>query len=167
MRMEIHVGYDFEAFKQYYEALWGKLGETEKYYVKQDPSHLIVMTEENTIIGDIIWHKSSTREHIPGNPRDVEDTEIILKLLGKHCEFVELHELWLMKEHRGKGYGKKLLDFFEAFMRTQGFKTVIYYAYHTAAIAICRTRGYDEACCREMQGIEGSHEKMHVFCISL
>lgn len=165
--MSIQVGSNFDEFKQYYKALWGELGEAEEYYIKQNPSHLIVMRENHRIIGDIIWHESNTEEHWPGNPRDKEDTEILYKLLGNPCNFVELHEVWLTKEHRGKGYGKKFFTFFEEFMRKQGFETVVYYAYHPAAIAICRERGYNEACCLELEGIEGNREMMHVFHIAL
>jgi GNAT superfamily N-acetyltransferase len=165
--MEIQVGCDFNEFKQYYETLWGNLGNTEEYWVKCNPSHLIVLKEHNKIIGDIIWHESNTEEHKPGDPRGEEDRKILLRLLGGLKEFVELHEVWLRKEHRGKGYGKELFIFFEQYMREQGFKTVVYYAYNPAAIAICRKRGYDEACCLEIEGIEGKREKMHVFYMAL
>lgn len=165
--MEIQIGCNFDVFKQYYETLWDELGEAEAFYIKQNPSHLIVMKENERIIGNIIWHKSSTEEHKLGDPRDAEDKEILLRLLGGHQEFIELHEVWITKEYRGKGYGKNLFDFFEQFMREQGFKTVVYYAYNPAAIAICRQRGYDEACCLESDGIEGNREVMHLFRISL
>lgn len=165
--MKIQVGCDFNEFKQYYETLWGKLGETEEYWIRQNPSHLIVMREHHHIIGHIIWHESDTEEHKPGDPRDKEDTEILNKFLGNPCEFVELHEIWLTKEHRGKGYGKKFFTFFEEFMQKQGFETVVVYAYHPAAIAICRKRGFNEVCCLETEGIEGNRETMHVFRIAL
>ncbi|MFW9831134.1 MAG: GNAT family N-acetyltransferase [Candidatus Thorarchaeota archaeon] len=165
--MKIQVGCNFETFKQYYEALWGTLGETEADYIQQNPAHLIIIKENEHIIGDMIWHESNTQEHKPGNPRSKEDSAILLRLLGDHQEFIELHEVWLRKEYRGKGYGKKMFAFFEQFIRQQGFKTAIYYAYNPAAIAICRHRKYREAGCIEIEGIEGNREAMHVFHIAL
>lgn len=165
--MKIQVGCDFDEFQQYYETLWGTLGNTEEYWVRCNPSHLIVMKEHKKIIGDIIWHESTTEEHKPGDPRDEQDKKILLQLLGGPGEFVELHEVWLMKEYRGKGYGNHFFTFFEQYMREQGVKTIVYYAYNPAALAICRKHQYDEACCLEIKGIEGRIEKMHVFCKAL
>lgn len=165
--MEIQIGCNFGEFKQYYEALWGKLGETEEYWIKQNPSHLIVLKEKNEIIGDAIWHESTTREHKPGDSREIEDQRILLELLGSHCAFVELHEVWIRKEYRGKGYGKKLFSFFEEFMRNNKYTTIIYYAYNPAALAICRKRGYREQSGLRMKGIEGNIESMYVLCKAL
>ncbi len=165
--MEIQIGCDFNEFKRYYEALWGKLGEAEEYWIKQNSSHLVVLRENNRIIGDAIWHESSTKEHKPGDSRDIEDQKILLELLGGHCNFVELHEVWITKEYRGKGYGMRLFAFFEEFMRKKKYTTIIYYAYNPAALAICRKRGYREQMGLRMKGIEGTIESMHVFCISL
>ncbi|MFX1563205.1 MAG: GNAT family N-acetyltransferase [Promethearchaeota archaeon] len=165
--MKIQVGCDFSEFKQYYEAILNKLGETEEFIVKQDPSHLIVWREKNKVIGHVIWHESNTEEHRSGDPRDKGDYEILVKLVGGKKDFVELHEVWLTKNHRGKGYGKALFEFFEKFMKQKGFKDIIYYAYNPAAIAICRNRKYPEACCIEERGLEGNIETMHVFHIAL
>jgi len=49
-----------------------------------------------------------------------------------------------MKEYRGKGYGKKFFAFFEEFMRKKDYDSIIYYAFHPAALTICRQRGYKE-----------------------
>jgi len=107
-----------EEFKEYYktngfagEQGTGELGITEEKIVTQDPAHLIVWRENNKIIGDAIWHETSTDEHRKEVPRDEEDREILEKLLGGKKDFVELHEVWLMKEYRGRGYGKKFFDF--------------------------------------------------------
>jgi hypothetical protein len=40
------------------------------------------------------------------SPRDKEDTQALKKLLGGKKDFVELHEIWLIKEYRGRGYGE-------------------------------------------------------------
>ncbi len=135
--------------------------------VKENPSYLIIWRENDQIIGHAIWHEASTEEHRPGDPRDHDDQEILEELLGEKSDLVELHEIWLTKKHRGKGYGKAFFAFFEDFMRQQGHRNIIYYAYHPAAIAICRTRGYKEASGLEMKGLEGNIETMYVFHMTL
>ena len=79
------------------------------------------------------------------------------KLLRGKKRLVELHEVWLMKEYRGKGYGKEFSAFFEELIRNKGYDGVIYYADHPAAIAIYRQRGYGEECWTE--------KDWYVFCI--
>ena len=100
--------------------------------------------ENNEIIGHAIWHETNTEEHRKGDPRDEEDREILKKLLGGKKDFVELHEVWLIEKHRGKGYGKRFFEFFEEFTRNKGYNSIVFYAFHPAAIAICRQRGYKE-----------------------
>ena len=149
--MKFVVGCDLEEFKEYYkkngyegELGTGELGITEEKIVTQDPSHLIVWRENNKVIGHAIWHETNTEEHRKGDSRDKEDREILERFLGGKKDFVELHEVWLIKEHRGRGYGKKFFDFFEEFIRKRGFHSIVYYAFHPAAIAICRQHGYKE-----------------------
>ena len=149
--VEFVVGCDLEEFKEYYkrngyvgELGTGELGITEEKIVTQEPSHLIVWRENDKIIGHAIWHETNTEEHRKGDPRDKEDREILRNLLGEKRDFVELHEIWLMKEYRGKGYGKKFFAFFEEFMRKKDYDSIIYYAFHPAALTICRQRGYKE-----------------------
>jgi GNAT superfamily N-acetyltransferase len=125
MDLKIVVGCELEEFKEYYktngfagEQGIGELGITEEKIISQDPAHLIVWRENNEIIGDAIWHETGTEEHRKGDPRDREDREMLRKLCGgKKENIVELHEIWLKKEHRGKGYGKKFFEFFEEFIR--------------------------------------------------
>lgn len=163
--MSLQVGCDFNQFKQYYEAIFEKLGETEQHLVIENPTHLIIWREDDQIIGHAIWHESSTEEHRPGDPRDQDDQEILEELLGKKSKLIELHEVWLTKKYRGRGYGKAFFAFFEEFTRQQGFRNIIYYAYHPAALAICRKRGYKEISGLKMRGIEGNWETMSVFLL--
>jgi GNAT superfamily N-acetyltransferase len=150
--MKFVVGCDLEEFKEYYkrngfagEQGTGELGITEEKIVRQDPAHVIVWRENNEIIGDAIWHETSTDEHREGDPRDREDRETLRKLCGgKKGNIVELHEIWLTRQYRGKGYGKRFFDFFEEFIRNKGYDSIIFYAFHPAAITICRKRGYKE-----------------------
>lgn len=150
--MRFVVGCDLEEFKEYYrrngfagEQGTGELGITEERIVTQDPTHLIVWREYNKITGDAIWHESSTDEHRRGDPRDREDRETLRKLCGgRKDNIVELHEIWLMKEYRGKGHGREFFEFFEEFVRKKGYDSFVYYADHPAALAICRKRGYQE-----------------------
>ena len=102
------------------------------------------MIEDNTLLGWAIWHESNTREHSPGYPRDAEDVKILEDLANGSNEIIELHELWLKKDHRGKGYGNQFFDFFENFVLERGFSRIIYYAFNDSAINLCRKRGYKE-----------------------
>jgi GNAT superfamily N-acetyltransferase len=169
--MRIVLGCDLEEFKRYYKRLaldkeWqGAFGFTEELDTSWDkilvknPSLLMAWREDDEIIGHAIWHETSTEEHRTGDPRDKEDTLILRSLLGgKRDNIVELHEIWLRKEYRGKGYGKSFFEFFEPFIRNKGYDAIVYYADHPAAIAICRKRGYTEGVLEK--------EKWHVFCLA-
>ena len=150
--MRFVVGCGLDEFKEYYktngfagEQGTGELGITEEEIVTQDPAHVIVWRENNEIIGDAIWHETSTDEHRKGDPRDREYREILSKICGgKKDNIVELHEIWLRKKYRGKGYGKRFFEFFEEFIGKKGYDSIVYYADHPAALAICRKRGYTE-----------------------
>lgn len=169
--LRIVVGCDIEEFKTYYRKLaedkeWQRtfgfteeLGTSWERVLVENPSLLIVMREDGEIIGHLIWHESNTEEHWEGDPRDEEDRKVLKELLGGKREFVELHEIWLRQKYRGKGYGKKTFEFFEAFLRKKGYHSIIYYADHPAALATCRKRGYREGFMEK--------GKWYVFCLSL
>lgn len=143
--MRFVVGCDFEEFKRYSKRDGVRADlEVLKILLPKDSSCLIVWKENNEIIGHAIWHETNTEEHRKGDPRDKEDREILKKLLGGKKDFVELHEVWLIEKHRGKGYGKRFFEFFEEFTRNKGYNSIVFYAFHPAAIAICRQRGYKE-----------------------
>ncbi|NIO37277.1 GNAT family N-acetyltransferase [Candidatus Bathyarchaeota archaeon] len=169
--MRIVVGCDLEEFKTYYKRLaldkeWqGTFGFTEELdtswerVLVKNPSLLLVLRENDEIIGHAIWHETSTDEHRERDPRDKEDREILRKICGgKKDNIVELHEVWLRKKHRGKGYGKRFFGLFEDFIRKKGYNSIVYYADHPAAIAICRNRGWKEGFLLK--------EKWYVFCLS-
>lgn len=174
--MRIDVGCDLEEYKRYYKTLddlynyfrtlgltdvtFGELGSTEEDIIKRNPSHLIVWRENNIIIGHAVWHETSTDEHREGDARDREDREVLRELCGgKKDNIVELHEIWLRKKYKGKGYGKSFFEFFEEFIRKKGYDSIVYYADHPAAIAICRKRGWNEGLLAK--------ENWRVFCIFL
>ena len=149
--MEIIVGYDFKKkgytlneLRREFRENFDDLYDTEEEIVKDDPSHLIVMSEDKIILGWAIWHESNTREHSEGNPRDDEDIKILEDLANGRQEIIELHELWLKEAHRGKGYGKQFFEFFEKFIITRGYNKIVYYADNASAIGISRKRGYKE-----------------------
>jgi GNAT superfamily N-acetyltransferase len=144
-------------------------GELEKLkgYLDSKLFNLIVFRENHEIIGHAIWHETNTEEHRKGIPRDKEDKEILHRFFGGKKDFVELHELWLTTEHRGKGYGKLFFNFFEGCMRDKGYDSVIYYAFDPAAVAICRKRGYKEAYGVKEAGPYGNIETMYVFYLQL
>lgn len=62
--------------------------------------------------------------------------------------FVVGYELDEFKEYwSGNGYdghGEEFFRFFEAFMKSKGYDDIVFYACHTAALAICRKREYKE-----------------------
>ena len=150
--MEFIVGYNYKNKNQTLDEIrkeilpeFDELDNTEEQIVDRDPSHLIVMFENNQIIGWAIWHESNTREHQKGAPRNEEDIKILETLSNGQCEVIELHELWLKKAHRGKGYGKQFFDFFEDFITSKGYNKLVYYTDNASAISICRKRGYKES----------------------
>jgi GNAT superfamily N-acetyltransferase len=169
--MRIVVGCDLDEFKRYYMELardkeWqGPFGFTEEIganwerVLVENPSLLLVFRDNDKIIGHAIWHETSIDEHRKGDLRDRDDREILKKLCsGKRGSMIELHELWLRKKHRRKGYGKRVFEFFEDFIRKKKYDCIVYYADHPAAIAICRKRGWREGFLAE--------QNWHVFCRS-
>ena len=141
------------------DTIAGRLGATEEYWIKKDASHLIIWKEDNEIIGHAIWHETGTNEHKKGDPRDEEDREALRRLVGrKKDDIIELHEVWLKKKYRGKGYGRKFFEFFEQFVRNKGYNSIVYYTDHPTATKICRSRGYSEGFLKK--------ENWLVFCIS-
>lgn len=160
--LDFFVGvYSIEEFKKYYSTLLDirdyyvsrgrrrsgdfELGKDEEQYVERDPSHLIVWSNGAEIVGHCIWHETSTEEMSPGNPRDDDDRAGLMQLLGgKRDNLVELHEVWLRTEHRGKGFGEQFFDFFEDYVAVVGFDGIVYYTDNEAAVALCRKRGYKE-----------------------
>jgi GNAT superfamily N-acetyltransferase len=151
--MEITVGHPLnQRFLKYYMSARGEMGSTEEGIVKESPEHLIVWEDDDEILGHAIWHSSDTESHPDGSRREEDDREVLLELLGGPAAFVELHEIWLLEEHRGKGYGEAFLDLFEDMMTEKGFRHIVYYADHPAALAICRRRGYREAHGVELDG---------------
>jgi GNAT superfamily N-acetyltransferase len=169
--MRIVVGCDLEEFKRYYTELardkeWqGTFGFTEELdtgwerVLVENPSLLLVFRDNDKIIGHAIWHETGTDEHRKGDPRDRDDREILKKLCSeKRGSMIELHELWLRKKHRGKGYGKRFFEFFEDFIKKKQYDFIVYYADHPAAITICRKRGWREGFL--------TGKNWHVFCRS-
>jgi len=169
--MKFVIGCDFQEFAKYLAKIgqYTAQGELEKLkiYLDNDLFNLIVFRENDEIIGHAIWHETNTEEHRKGDPRDKEDKEILYRFLGQRKNFVELHELWLTKEHRGKGYGKQFFDFFEKYIRDKGYDSLVFYAFHPAAIAICRKRGYREAYGITETGPYGEIETCYVFYLQL
>ena len=165
------VGCNFDEFKRYLRriGLYTEEGELLKLetLLMNKLLNLIVWRENGEIIGHAIWHETNTEEHRKGDPRDEEDRDALRKLLGGKKDFVELHEVWLVEEHRGKGYGKKFFEFFEEFIRDRGYNSIIYYVYHPAAVTICRQRGYQEVYGIEETGPKGEIETCYVFYLSL
>ncbi len=160
--LEFIVGYDFEQFEEYYiglndlhtfyrtrglrESKINELRNDERGHIESDPDHLIVWMDQDQIVGHTIWHETSTDEMTAGDPRDEDDREALRKLFGgKRGNLVELHEVWLRTEHRGKRYGHRFLTFFERFVRERGFDGIVYYTDDIAGIVLCRGRGYNEA----------------------
>ena len=160
------VGYDLRKFKRYYNTLglpWGSLEHSiDPKLLEKDPSMIIAWKENDHVIGHAIWHVSNTEEHRAGSRRDEDDRRLLTRLLGQRKEFVELHEVWLRREHRGHGYGKRFFEFFENFAKSMGFDTIVYYADDPAALGLCRKRGYRQASDAQSDG-----RPMSVLCLFL
>ena len=139
------VGCGLEEFREYLNRS-GYDGHVDYYekLIAKDPARLIVWRENDRIVGHAVWHESTCEEHSRGSPRDKEDTRALRKLLGKKKDFVELHEWWLIKNCRGKGYGNKFLDFFEVYMKSKGYADLVFYGDHPAALAAFRRHEYRE-----------------------
>lgn len=165
--MEIVVGCDLEEFRRYYRDTLGDLGDTEEDIILEDPEHLIVWREGCEILGHAIWHPSNTRRHPDGSQREETDRRLLEGLIDGPGDFAELHELWLRKEHRGKGYGEMFFDFFEGFIGGRGYDTIVYYTDNLSALAICRQRGYREAYGVELDGIDPQGEAYYILALDL
>ncbi|MFW9808419.1 MAG: GNAT family N-acetyltransferase [Candidatus Thorarchaeota archaeon] len=155
-------GFSIEEFRKYYRSLSDlqeyyisigsrqsgsfDLGTDEEQHIERDANHLITWIEEEQIVGHCIWHETSTEEMIPGDPRGEEDRKCLKQLFGgKKDNLVELHELWLKSDHRGKGYGHQVFSFFEDYVSKAGFDGIVYYTDHEGAVSLCRKRRYKEA----------------------
>ena len=169
--MRFAEGCDFREFSRYLAKLGQYTAEGEldrlRRSLESGRFNLIVFRENGEIVGHAIWHETNTEEHRKGEPREKEDKDILHGFLGKEKDFSELHELWLEKEDRGKGYGKLFFDFFEDYMRRRNYDSLVYYAFDPAAVAICRKRGYKEAYGLKEAGPYGKIETMYVFYLRL
>lgn len=155
-------GFSIEEFRKYYLTLHDiqdyyvnrglrepgplELGEDEKRHFERDPNHLIMWSDNGEIVGHCIWHETSTEDMSLDDPSEAEVRECLMQLFGgEKNNLVELHELWLKSEHRGKGFGHQFFDFFEDFASRGEFDGIVHYTDHEAVIALCRKRGYKEA----------------------
>lgn len=165
--MRFAEGCDFEEFSAYLSKIGQYTAEGDlaklRAFIESRFFNLIVFKKKNEIIGHAIWHETNTEEHRKGDPRDKDDKDILQGFFKGKKDFVELHELWLTKEHRGKGYGKRFFDFFEEYIQNKGYDSLIYYAFDPAAIAICRQRGYKEAYGIKEAGPYGKIQTCYVF----
>lgn len=167
MTVSFELGCSITEFQQYYETVQENPSGVEMRLLKENPEHLIIWREGSEIVGHALWHKASTDEHQKGDSRNPEDKAVLRELFSGKRELVELHEVWLKKEHRRKGYGHQFFAFFEKFMRGKQQTEIAYYAYHPAALTICRSRGYREGGPLQQPGFEGKIEATYVFRISL
>ena len=130
-----------------------ELGADELNHIKRNPQHLIIWMQDQEIIGHTVWHETSTDEMVPGDSRSEEDKQVLRQLFeGNKENLVELHEVWLKTEHRGKGYGNHFFEFFERFANKSGFDGIVYYSDNPSAISLCRKRGYKES----LEPLEGA-----------
>lgn len=168
--MEFIVSYDLGEFENYYKTVWDsipnreqpKLDDFERDLIIENPSHLIVWKEGNKLIGHTVWHETYTDKYREDDYRDDDDRKILEELIGKNKECVELHEIWLKMEYRGRGYGKQFFPFFEKFIANSGFGFIVYYTDNEAAMHICRQRGYKEG-----HGVKAGDYTWNVFALKL
>lgn len=156
-------GADLVFFRKYYQSIFGEIGKTELEIIKENPDHLITLQSDDVILGHCIWHESNTRSHPNGTHRDDKDRKILEEELGVEGHFIELHEVWLKEDKRGRGLGKLFFDYFEDMVKSRDYRFIVYYADHPAALKICRNRGYKESYGVELDGITGDGGVFQVF----
>lgn len=155
-------GGDIEELRAHLESMGLTLGVTEERLIRENPERLILWREDGVLVGHAIWHKSNTEQHPDGTPREPEDQRILEDMLGLEGDFIELHEIWLRDTHRGRGYGMKFFEYFEEMVKEWGYRAIVYYADHPAALGICLKRGYDQAYGVELDGITGERSRYYV-----
>ena len=167
MTFEFVHGCEIEELGEYFKRIGLTIGETERRLITENSERLIVWRENGIIVGHSIWHSSNTKVHPDGEPREPDDRRILEDELGVKGDFIELREIWLSEETRGKGYGKQFFDYFENMVRQKEYRSIVYYADHPAAMSICRRRGYNEAYGLELDGITGQRSTFYVLSHSL
>ena len=167
MAVEFSHGGDVEELRVHLEGLGLNLGPTEERLITEKPERLIMWRDEGVLVGHTIWHASNTRVHPDGEPREVDDRRILEEELNIVGDFIELHEIWLGDDYRGRGYGSSFFDYFEEMVKKKGFNSIVYYADHPAARSICRKRGYSEAETIELDGITGERGLYYVLAKEL
>ena len=167
MVVEFSHGGDIEELREHLKTLGLTLGLTEERLIRESPERLILWREQGALVGHTIWHASNTKVHPDGEEREAEDRRILEKELHVVGDFIELHEIWLSDDNRGKGYGTKFFDYFEDMVKRKGFNAIVYYADHPAAMFICRKRGYREHYGLELDGITGEGITCYTFAKEL
>jgi hypothetical protein len=168
IRLDIEFdGGSVDELREHMARMGFRLGETELRLVTERPERLILWRDGDRVVGHTIWHESNTKTHPDGEPREEEDRRILEEELDVEGDFVELHEIWLGDESRGRGYGHSFFDYFESMVGAMGFRYIVYYADHPAALAICRGRGYREAYGVELDGIDGGGGVFYVLAKEL
>jgi GNAT superfamily N-acetyltransferase len=156
MTVKFSQGGDTEELHNHLVGLGLSLGPTEEQLISEKPERLIIWRNEGVLVGHAIWHASNTKFHPDGEPREIDDMRILEESLRVVGDFIELHEIWLSDDYRGRGYGSAFFDYFEDLVKRKGYNSIVYYADHLAARRICRKRGYVEAETIELDGITGN-----------
>lgn len=107
MTVEFSHGGDIEELRVHLEGLGLGLGLTESRLIEENPDHLIMWRDVGVLVGHTIWHPSNAKVHPDGEEREAEDRRILEEELSVVGDFIELHEIWLSDDHRGKGYGAR------------------------------------------------------------
>lgn len=160
-------GGNIEELREHLAGLGLTLGETEERLIKEKPERLIMWRDLGELVGHTIWHASNTKVHPDGEEREAEDRKTLEEELKVVGDFIELHEIWLSDDHRGKGYGTAFFEYFENMVKKKGFNAIVYYADHPAATYLCRKRGYREAYGLEIDGITGEGITVYTFAKEL
>ncbi|MFH1180764.1 MAG: GNAT family N-acetyltransferase [Candidatus Bathyarchaeota archaeon] len=160
-------GGDIEELRTHLESLGLGLGATEERLIGEKPERLILWRDNDVLVGHAIWHVSNTKQHPGGEPRGLEDRRILEDDLNVVGDFIELHEIWLSDDYRGRGYGSRFFEFFEDMVKEMGYDAVVYYADHPAAMSICLRRGYSQSFGVELDGITGERARYYVLAKQL
>ena len=155
-------GGDIEKLTTHLKSIGLKLGQTERRLIAETPERLILWYYSDQIVGHAIWHSSNTKIHPDGEPRDPEEKKILEQELEVEGDFIELHEIWLADEYRGRGFGSEFFKYFENVVTSKGFKVIVYYADDPTALNICLKRGYKKAWGVDLEGINGEKSRYYI-----
>ncbi len=106
------------------------------------PPHLMICRGKD-VIGHVIWGGAGIDD---AGRRLSEDgrREVLAMLPDDRKGYLELREIWLRSEYRGRDYELKILRLFEDFARGRGHAAIVAMPRDGATVSLLRNAGYEE-----------------------